>query len=74
MYDNLNRPHKFIFTEGQASTILYILDQYLELNGGPYDPDVRQDIDDIYEELEGTIDEFYDRLEAARRKQPDMEW
>ena len=29
---------------------------------------------DIYEELEGTIDEFYDKLEAAKRKQPDMEW
>ena len=26
------------------------------------------------EELEGTIDRHYDKIEKAKKKQPDMEW
>ena len=31
-------------------------------------------IDGIFEVLEGAVDKYYDKLEAAKKKQPDMEW
>ena len=38
------------------------------------DPDLESDVDSIFEELEGTIDKHYDKIEAARKKQPKAEW
>ena len=38
------------------------------------DPDLESDVDSIFEELEGTIDRHYDKIEKAKSKQPDMEW
>ena len=31
-------------------------------------------LDTIFEILEGAVDKYYDKLEAAKKKQPDMEW
>ena len=58
--EDLNRPHKVTLTEGQISTILYILEGYnpLDSNNG-YDPEYREDIDKIFEELEGVVDTYY---------------
>ena len=58
--EDLNRPHKVTLTEGQISTILYILEGYnpLDSNNG-YDPEFREDIDKIFQELEGVVDNFY---------------
>ena len=64
--EDLNRPHKVTLTEGQISTILYILEGYINpTNDNSYDPDCREDIDKIFEELEGVVDTYYDRLDAV---------
>ena len=62
--EDLNRPHKVTLTEGQISTILYILEGYnpLDSNNG-YDPEYREDIDNILERLEEVADNYYTQLE-----------
>ena len=57
--EDLNRPHNVTLTEGQISTILYILEGYNPLDSNGYDPEFREDIDKIFEELEGVVDNFY---------------
>ena len=58
--EDLNRPHKVTLTEGQISTILYVLEGYINpTNDNSYDPDCREDIDKIFEELEGVVDSYY---------------
>ena len=58
--EDLNRPHKVTLTEGQISTILYVLEGYIDpTNDNSYDPDCREDIDKIFEELEGVVDTYY---------------
>ena len=53
--EDLNRPHNVTLTEGQISTILYCLEHYLESNGG----NSIVEFDNIFEELEGVVDNFY---------------
>ena len=57
--EDLNRSHNVTLTEGQISTILYILEGYNPLDSNGYDPEYREDIDKIFEVLEGTMDKFY---------------
>ena len=58
--EDLNRPYKVTLTEGQISTILYVLEGYINpTNDNSYDPDCREDIDKIFEELEGVVDSYY---------------
>ena len=58
--EDLNREHKVTLTEGQMSTILYILEGYINPSDDySYDPDFRQDIDNIFEELESSVDNYY---------------
>ena len=58
--EDLNRLHNVSLTEGQMSTILYILEGYIDpTNDNSYDPDCREDIDNIFEELEGVVDTYY---------------
>jgi hypothetical protein len=38
------------------------------------DPDLPTEVDAIFEELEGTIDKHYNKIEKARAKQPQGEW
>ena len=60
--EDLNREHKVTLTEGQISTILYVLEGYINPSDDyAYDPDFREDVDKIFESLEGTIDRFYQR-------------
>ena len=70
----LNTPHNVTLTESQISIILYTLEDYMSKGNTSNDPDLPKEIDNIFEELEGTIDKHYDKLEAAKKKQPDMEW
>ena len=56
MTEDLNRKHSATLTEGQISTILYCLEHYLETNGG----NSIVEFDNIFEELEGVIDNYYD--------------
>ena len=71
---SLNTPHKVTLTEGQISIILYTLEDYMSKSNTSNDPDLPKEIDNIFEELEGTIDRHYDKIEEAKSKQPDMEW
>ena len=65
--EDLNREHKVTLTEGQISTILYILEGYIDpTNDNSYDPDCREDIDNIFEVLEGVIDNYYDKDNATK--------
>ena len=58
--EDLNRPHKVTLTEGQISTILYIMEGYINPSDDySYDPDFREDVDNIFQELEGVVDNFY---------------
>ena len=70
---SLNTPHKVTLTESQISIILYTLDNYM-LGDTSNDPDLPTEVDAIFEELEGTIDKHYDKVEKAKAKQPNMEW
>ena len=63
--NNLNVQHNVTLTEGQISTILYILEGYIDpTNDNSYDPDCREDIDNIFQELEGVVDSYYERFDA----------
>lgn len=64
VYEDLNRPYKVTLTEGQISTILYIMEGYIEGNDD-YDEDsvFYQDVNNIFEKLEGAVDKFYQSKE-----------
>ena len=69
-----NRPYDVTLTEGQIATILYILEGAIndrdENNTDQFD----KDVDSIFETLEGAVDNFYSKVEAAQSKQPTPEW
>ena len=79
----LNTEHKVTLTEGQISIILCSLEdsinqsEHIRSEGNqilqPFDS-YCQEVDTIFEELEGTIDKYYEKVEKAQSKQPDMEW
>ena len=71
---SLNTEHKVTLTEGQISIILYTLEDYMAKRNTSGDPDLENDVENIFEELEGTIDKYYEKVEKAQSKQPDMEW
>ena len=56
--EDLNRLHNVTLTEGQISIILYILEAY---NDTSNDPDLPQELDNIFEQLEGVVDKFYNQ-------------
>ena len=70
---SLNTEHKVTLTESQISIILYTLENYM-LGDTSNDPDLPTEVDAIFEELEGTIDRHYDKIEKAKAKQPIGEW
>ena len=74
----LNTPHNVTLTEGQISVILYTLEEKVsELDNFDTDnknEELREDIDSIFEVLEGTIDKYYEKVEKAQSKQPVPEW
>ena len=70
---SLNTPHKVTLTESQISIILYTLEGYMS-GDTSNDPDLPTEVDAIFEELEGTIDKHYDKVEKAKAKQPIGEW
>ena len=67
---SLNTPHNVTLTEGQISIILCSLEKSVKYADSEY----IEEVDSIFEELEGTIDKHYDKIEKARSKQPEMEW
>ena len=58
--EDLNRLHNVTLTEGQIATILYVMEGYIQGNDD-YDEEsvFYQDVNNIFEQLEGTMDKFY---------------
>ena len=58
--EDLNRPHKVTLTEAQISTILYVLEGYIQGSDEyHFNDDFTRDVDKIFEELEGVVDNYY---------------
>ena len=65
--EDLNRLHNVTLTEGQISTILYIMEGYIEGNDDYNKESVfYQDVNNIFDNLEGVIDNFYDKDNATK--------
>ena len=64
-------PLNLTLREEQISTILYCLEGYVQGND---DDELVEEIDEIFEVLESTVDKFYAKIEKAKAKQPTMEW
>ena len=70
--------HNVNLTEGQISVILYVLEEKVsELDNFDTDDkneELREDIEAIFQELEGSVDRFYDNVEKKQKQQPVAEW
>ena len=64
-------PINLTLREEQISTILYCLEGYSQGNDGY---ELVEELDEIFEVLETTVDKFYKKIEKARAKQPKEEW
>ncbi len=64
-------PLNLTLREEQISTILYCLEGYVQGND---DTELVEEVDEIFEVLESTVDKFYAKIEKAKAKQPTMEW
>ena len=64
-------PINLTLKEEQISTILYCLEGYAQGND---DDELVEELDEIFEVLEKTVDKFYAKIEKAKAKQPTMEW
>ena len=60
-------PINLTLREEQISTILYCLEGYVQGND---DEELVEEIDEIFEVLEKTVDKFYAKIEKAKAKQP----
>ena len=81
----INTPHNITLTEGQISVILCSLEDSVKKSEHyredrvkgqllePFDGYVNE-VDSIFEILEGTIDKYYDKVEKAQSQQPVAEW
>ena len=82
---SVNTAHKVTLTEGQIGVILcsledsikkseyYIEDRIKGQSLQPFD-DYVNEVDTIFEILEGVVDKYYDKIEKAKCKQPTAEW
>ena len=67
---SINTPFNVTLTEGQIGVILCSLE-----NSTKYaDSEYIEEVDEIFEILEGAVDKYYNKLEAAKKKQPKAEW
>ena len=66
----LNTVHKVTLTEGQIGVILCSLESSVKYADSEYVAEV----DTIFEELEGVVDKYYDKIEKAKSKQPTPDW
>ena len=59
--EDLNREHNVTLKEGQISTILYVLEGYIQGSDDyHFDDNFKSDVDNIFERLETVINNFYD--------------
>ena len=66
----LNTAHKVTLTEGQIGVILCSLEKSVKYADSEYVAEV----DTIFQELEGVVDKYYDKIERAKSKQPTPDW
>ena len=66
----LNTVHKVTLTEGQIGVILCSLEKSVKYADSEYVAEV----DTIFQELEGVVDKYYDKIERAKCKQPTPDW
>ena len=66
----LNTAHKVTLTEGQIGVILCSLESSVKYADSEYIAEV----DTIFEELEGVVDKYYDKVAEAQSQQPTAEW
>ena len=66
----LNTPHNVTLTESQIGVILCSLESSVKYADSEY----IEEVDTIFNILEGSVDKYYDKIEKAKKKQPDMEW
>ena len=64
-------PLNLTLREEQISTILYCLEGDSQGND---DFELVEELDEIFEVLETTVDKFYNKIEKARAKRPEEEW
>ena len=67
---SLNTMHNVTLTEGQIGVILCSLEKSVKYADSEYVAEV----DIIFEELEGVVDKYYDKIERAKSKQPTPDW
>ena len=63
-------PLNLTLREEQISIILCALENSVKYA----DPEYIEEVDEIFEVLEKTVDKFYAKIEKAQAKQPSMEW
>ena len=82
---SIHTPHKVTLTEGQIGIILCSLEDSVKksehfredrVKGQSLQPfdDYVNEVDSIFQILEGTVDRHYDKIEKAKSKQPIAEW
>ena len=65
--EDLNREHNVTLKEGQISTILYVLEGYIQGSDDyHFDDDFKEDVDNIFYRLETVLDNFYDKDNASK--------
>ena len=81
----INTPHNVTLTEGQIGIILCSLEDSVKksehfrqdrVKGQSLQPfdDYVNEVDSIFEILEGSVDRHYDKIEKAQASQPVAEW
>ena len=66
----LNTEHKVTLTEGQISVILCSLENSVKYADSEY----IEEVDSIFQILEGSVDKYYEKVEKAQAKRPTEEW
>ena len=67
---SLNTAHKVTLTEAQISVILCSLEKSVKYADSEY----IEEVDSIFQILEGSVDKYYEKVEKAQAKRPTEEW
>ena len=67
---SLNTTHKVTLTEAQISVILCSLENSVKYADSEY----IEEVDSIFQILEGSVDKYYEKVEKAQAKRPTEEW
>ena len=67
---SLNTAHKVTLTEAQISVILCSLEKSVKYADSEY----IEEVDSIFQILEGSVDKYYEKVEKAQSKRPTEEW